>query len=95
MRYELTYDERTAIEPMLPNKPLDMLWANDVPFILAFGVLFLRLHHLPDHIAYKVKNYSTKSLPSWGCLPVFPCECLLDRRLAANIDRSSRFRRSS
>ena len=27
--------------------------ANEVPFILAFGVLFLRLHHLPDHIASK------------------------------------------
>jgi hypothetical protein len=40
--------------------------------ILTFGILFFRLHHLPEHMARGSKKVQLEICRCWGLLPCLP-----------------------
>lgn len=48
-----------------------------IAFVLLFGVLFLRLHHLPEHIAQKQQKVQYEIVAVLGLLAMFTHENIL------------------
>lgn len=63
-------------------------------FVLTFGVLMLRLHHLPEHVAQKEQKIQYQLVATLGLLAMFTHENLFwIAGFAVGNDRSSRFLR--